>query len=267
MGKNCVVCNRKIGLLEKRYENKYCKECYAIIQEERAEEKRRIEEERKKEEEITKLENLFVKIKTEKEEKEKIDIARDYLLYTNYYWAVIGNISLMPFHYEDIFNKSITNKFEIIKLLLDGIIKELPKAFSFNDIKQITTYRNSSKIIHDVLKNYTNQNIDNLKYCKILVENQQYAPKPNDNILDDIDENSCLLDNTILFYYNDIIQSFIDNKSKTINAFQKNIDFWRNRSNQPNKYDTEDCITNLKELQIEQSFPKFFMNIFKKFDI
>ena len=38
-----------------------------------------------------------------KKQKEKIDIARDYLFYTNYYWNVIENISLIPFHYEDLY--------------------------------------------------------------------------------------------------------------------------------------------------------------------
>jgi len=140
MAKNCVVCSRKIGLFEIMYENKYCKECYEIIQKERAEEKRKIEEERRKEEEKRREEAYLRKLQKEKEEKmrqkEKLDMARDYLLYTNYYWVIIGNISLIPFHYEDIFNKSVTNKFKIIKLLFDEIIKELPKNFSFNKIKR-----------------------------------------------------------------------------------------------------------------------------------
>ena len=252
MSKNCVMCNKKIGLFEKMYEDKYCKECYEIMQNEK-------EKERKKEEERKRKENLLKKLKEQEEEKrkqkEKIDTARDYLLYTNYYWVVIGNISLIPFHYEDIFNNSVTNKFEIIQLLLNEIIKELPKDFSFNDIKQITTYRKSSKIIHDVLKNYTNANLDYLKYCQILVEDQQYAPNPNYNILDDIDENSYLLDNeTVLLNFNNIIQSFIDEREKTINYLQKIINESIDDSKRPNKYDTDKCIKFYKEEELKQTF-------------
>ena len=32
MAKNCSMCNKKIGIFEKMYEDKYCKECYEIIQ-------------------------------------------------------------------------------------------------------------------------------------------------------------------------------------------------------------------------------------------
>lgn len=109
MSKNCVMCNKKIGLFEKMYEDKYCKECYEIIQNKNAEAKRKLEEERIKEE--------------KRIEKEKLDMARNNLLYTNYYWVVIENISLIPFHYEDIFNNSITNKFEIIELLLKNCLE------------------------------------------------------------------------------------------------------------------------------------------------
>ena len=35
MSKNCVMCNKKIGLFEKMYEDKYCKECYEIMQNEK----------------------------------------------------------------------------------------------------------------------------------------------------------------------------------------------------------------------------------------
>lgn len=106
MAKNCVICNKKIGLFEKMYEDKYCKECYEIMQNEKEKEKMKKKEK----------ENLLKKLKEQEEkrnQKEKIDTARDYLLYTNYYWVVIGNISLIPFHYEDIFNNSVTNKFEL----------------------------------------------------------------------------------------------------------------------------------------------------------
>ena len=258
MAKNCVMCNKKIGLFEKMYEDKYCKECYEIIQIEDTKEKKKLDEEMKKEEERKIKERLLRELKEQEEEKkkqkEKIDIARDYLFYTNYYWNVIENISLIPFHYEDIFNKSITNKFEIIQLLLNEIIKELPKKFSFNDIKQITTYRKSSQIIHDVLKNYTNQNLDNFKYCTNLMEGEQYVSKPNFNILDDIDYNSYLLDNTLLLDFNSIMQIFIDGKEKIINDLQKIINDFIDKSRKPNKYDTDKCIKFCKEEELNQTF-------------
>ena len=56
MSKNCVMCNKKIGLFEKMYEDKYCKECYEIMQNEK-------EKERKKEEERKRKENLLKKLK------------------------------------------------------------------------------------------------------------------------------------------------------------------------------------------------------------
>ena len=64
MSKNCVMCNKKIGLFEKMYEDKYCKECYEIMQNEK-------EKERKKEEERKRKENLLKKLKEQEEEKMK----------------------------------------------------------------------------------------------------------------------------------------------------------------------------------------------------
>ena len=90
---NISINGKIITVLEKMYEDKYCKECYEIIQNKNAEAKRKLEEERIKEE--------------KRIEKEKLDMARNNLLYTNYYWVVIGNISLIPFHYEDIFNRGL----------------------------------------------------------------------------------------------------------------------------------------------------------------
>lgn len=40
MSKNCVMCNKKIGLFEKMYEDKYCKECYEIMQNEKEKERK-----------------------------------------------------------------------------------------------------------------------------------------------------------------------------------------------------------------------------------
>ena len=140
MEKICSRCNRKLGFFEKMYEDNLCKECYKIIEKEKAEElERKKEEEQRKKIATILLEQQKEEERKKKEElkqKEKLDAAKNFLLYTNYYWVVIANISLIPFHYEDIFNKSITNKLEIIKLLFDEIIKELPKDYSFNDIKR-----------------------------------------------------------------------------------------------------------------------------------
>ena len=146
MEKICSRCNRKLGFFEKMYEDNLCKECYKIIERKKEEEQRKKEEEQRKKEEEQRKKIATILLEQQKEEerkkkeelkqKEKLDAAKNFLLYTNYYWVVIGNISLIPFHYEDIFNKSITNKFEIIKLLFDEIIKELPKDYSFNDIKR-----------------------------------------------------------------------------------------------------------------------------------
>ena len=240
MSRECIKCNKKIKIFEKIYENKYCKECYEKIQSDKLKEKEELEEKIKKEE--------------EKKQKEKINFARDYLFYTNYYWVVIENIATIPFHYRDIFNNSIKNKFEIIELLLDEIIKELPKDFSFNDIKQITTYRKSSKIIHDALKNFTHQNLDYLHYYDILIEGQQYAPSPNYNILDDIDENTFLLDNNIILNFESIMQVFLESRQKVINNLDQLINECIEKSKNPNKYNSDNCIAIAKEEQLEQTF-------------
>ena len=48
MSKNCVMCNKKIGLFEKMYEDKYCKECYEIMQNEKEKERKKEEERKRK---------------------------------------------------------------------------------------------------------------------------------------------------------------------------------------------------------------------------
>ena len=247
MSKNCVMCNKKIGLFEKMYEDKYCKECYEIIQNKNAEAKRKLEEERIKEE--------------KRIEKEKLDMARNNLLYTNYYWVVIGNISLIPFHYEDIFNNSITNKFEIIELLLNEIIKELPRDFSFYDIKQITTYKNSSKIIEKALKLYVKGNLDSEKYCLQKVESQRYSPSPNPIILDDIEENSYFLCNSYIINFDILVNNFIENQSKLINAIQKNIDDMKKCKQNP-KYDYYTCSNIIEEYELDQIYEILYIYYF-----
>ena len=52
---NCVMCNKKIGLFEKMYEDKYCKECYEIMQNEKEKEKKRKKEKKKKKEKEKKI--------------------------------------------------------------------------------------------------------------------------------------------------------------------------------------------------------------------
>lgn len=247
MSKNCVMCNKKIGLFEKMYEDKYCKECYEIIQNKNAEAKRKLEEERIKEE--------------KRIEKEKLDMARNNLLYTNYYWVVIGNISLIPFHYEDIFNNSITNKFEIIELLLNEIIKELPRDFSFYDIKQITTYKNSSKIIEKALKLYVKGNLDSEKYCLQKVESQRYSPSPNPIILDDIEENSYFLCNSYIINFDILVNNFIENQSKLVNAIQKNIDDMKKCKQNP-KYDYYTCSNIIEEYELDQIYEILYIYYF-----
>lgn len=247
MSKNCVMCNKKIGLFEKMYEDKYCKECYEIIQNKNAEVKRKLEEERIKEE--------------KRIEKEKLDMARNNLLYTNYYWVVIENISLIPFHYEDIFNNSITNKFEIIELLLNEIIKELPRDFSFYDIKQITTYKNSSKIIEKALKLYVKGNLDSEKYCLQKVESQRYSPSPNPIILDDIEENSYFLCNSYIINFDILVNNFIENQSKLVNAIQKNIDDMKKCKQNP-KYDYYTCSNIIEEYELDQIYEILYIYYF-----
>lgn len=247
MSKNCVMCNKKIGLFEKMYEDKYCKECYEIIQNKNAEAKRKLEEERIKEE--------------KRIEKEKLDMARNNLLYTNYYWVVIENISLIPFHYEDIFNNSITNKFEIIELLLNEIIKELPRDFSFYDIKQITTYKNSSKIIEKALKLYVKGNLDSEKYCLQKVESQRYSPSLNPIILDDIEENSYFLCNSYIINFDILVNNFIENQSKLVNAIQKNIDDMKKCKQNP-KYDYYTCSNIIEEYELDQIYEILYIYYF-----
>lgn len=258
MAKYCSKCNKKLGLFERLNEGGICDECYEInIQEQKELEEKKIQEQR----ELEEKRKYELKIKEEKLYKEKMDIVRDYLLYTNHYWVVIGNISLIPFHYDDIFNKSITNKFEIIKLLLDEIIKELPKDFSFNDIKKITTYRKSSIIIEKALKPYVRINLNSEKYCLQQVELQKYSNNPNPRILDDVEENSYFLCNSYIINFDILANKFIENQIELINAIQKNINDMKKCRENP-KYDYAMCMADIEEYELDQVYAILYIYYF-----
>lgn len=128
MSKKCVICNKKLGLFEKLYEDKYCKECYEKQEEQK---RKRI-----------KLEKLLKAEQENKIKMEKINKFKDYFLFTNYYWVVLKGIDLMPFHYQDIFTNEIKNKFDVIKILLDEIIMQLPKDYNLTNIKETLMVKN-----------------------------------------------------------------------------------------------------------------------------
>ena len=85
MSKNCVMCNKKIGLFEKMYEDKYCKECYEIIQNKNAEAKRKLEEERIKEEKrIEKALSELTKIQKDSSDKQVVSVLESIKKELNY---------------------------------------------------------------------------------------------------------------------------------------------------------------------------------------
>lgn len=240
MAKYCSKCNTKIGFFDKLYEDKFCKECYEKIKFEESEIKRKAK--------------LAQMLKEKEERKEKLNSARDYLLYTNYYLVIIKNIDLIPFHYRDIFTSSVKDKFDIIKILLDEIIWQLPKEFNLDDIKKITTYRKSAKIIDSVLKPYVKINLNYEKYYKILLGNQQYSSKPNYYILDDKEENSLWLFNSWIIDFDSTIPTMLESKTKTVDNLTKLIDDCIEKSKKPNKYDYDSCINLANEERLEQTY-------------
>ena len=175
MSKNCIMCNKKIGFFEKLYEDKYCKECY--------------------DKQVAKMQEMI------KIENEKILISeKNYFLYTKYFWSILSNINNLPFHYQDIFKDTVkSDKFKVIELLLEEILIQLPKDYNLTDIKKITTYGRSSQIIDKVLKPYIDRELNYEKYCLITVDRQKYYPPPNNNILNDIEENSIFIDISLIF--------------------------------------------------------------------
>lgn len=233
MAKICEKCGRKVGIFDVLYKNKYCEKCYKEVKIE--------EERRKKEEEI-------------EEAEEKINSAKYYFLYTNYYYTILDKINSIPFHYDDIFNYDIKNKFDIIKRLLNRIILELPKDFNLRDLKKITTYRKSSKIMHSALWNCVKRPLDYQKYCDILVyDEQHYSRKPNNNILDDEEINSYKLflgtSADMETFFNAVVNACIEK----ITILQEYIDDIIGKASKP-KYDYRGLMTLKKERELEQTF-------------
>ena len=136
MARYCDSCNKKVGFFQKVYEEKYCQECF---------EKIKLEE----------LENKKIE-----EQKEKMNLARDYLLYTKQYAQLFLNIEQIPFHYSNIFYSNVDEKFKIIKPLIDEMIIQLPKEYNLEDIKKLTTYRKFSSIIDKTLKQYIRKELN-----------------------------------------------------------------------------------------------------------
>ncbi|MBR3697381.1 MAG: restriction endonuclease [Clostridia bacterium] len=262
MAKNCVMCNKKLGLFEKIYQDKYCKECYdkqvAKMQEMIKIENERVrakqEEERKKQEE----EQLARKLNEEKLLKEKKDSFRDYFLYTDFFYVIIKIIDNVPFHYNDIFSDSIKNKFDIIMPLLNEMIKSLPQNYTLKDIKELTTYRNESKIISKVLKfnNYVKRDLNSEKYCLIKMETERCSKTPNNNVLDDIDVNilNSLLTSNCFVDFESTINYALNNSFALINNYQKYVEDYMSKANNDRKYDTSKCIAFAKESEMEQTY-------------
>ena len=260
MAKNCVMCNKKLGLFEKLYEDKYCKECYdkqvakmqemKRIENERARVKQ--EEERKRQE----AEQLERRLNEEKLLKEKNDSLRDYFLYTDFFYVVIKIIDNAPFHYNDIFRESIKNKFDIIIPLLNELVIRLPKDYTLNNIKELTTYRNESEIIDKILKNYVKRDLNSQKYCLIKVDTERYSQTPNSNILDDVDVNilNALLASNCFVDFEATINYALNYSIDLINDYNKHIEDYMSKANNDRKYDTSKCIAFAKEVEMEQTY-------------
>ena len=193
------------------------------------------------------------KEKTESE-KAKEEKFKNYLLYTDYFYMLINTINNIPFHYQDIFKESIKDKFDIIKKLLNEIIIQLPENYDLRDLKEITTYRYSSKIMEKVLKKYLKRNFNSEKYCIIQIENQRYAKNSNSSILDDLEENSIYLHVRTFVQFEDIVKNTISNKIELIQNLGKHINDFLDKADNPNKYDSSKCIAFSRESELEQTY-------------
>lgn len=256
----CSACNRKLRFFETLYENKYCKECYnkQLQETQKAKELQKKEEEKKKELQRQEEQKRLREQKANEEniKLEKLTSARDYLLYTNYYWVLIKSIDAIPFHYDDIFNNSVKNKFDIIKLLLDEIIIQLPKEFNLNDIKEMNTYRKSAKIIDTVLKTYVKNYLNCEKYYKLLLNLEQYSKEPNNNILDDREygNGNYPLFISLFVDFENNVSKILDNKHNFIKQLEKCKEEVLEKSKNPNKYDYNKCFVLANEYELQQTY-------------
>lgn len=198
-------------------------------------------------------------IKKTELDKEKEDSFKNYFLYTDFFSILINAIDNIPFHYQDIFKDSIKDKFDIIKKLLDEIIMQLPKDYSLENIKELTTYRNSSKIMEKTLKKYLKRNFNSEEYCIELKDSQKYAPNPNGNVLDDLEENGIYFYVRVFAQCNDLIKLTISNKIEIIQNLQKHINDFINKSNNPNKYNSSECIAISRGYELEQTYEILFI--------
>lgn len=250
MAKICIKCNKKLGFFESIYEGKYCKVCYEEKQKQEREEKKKKEaeiEKKKREEEQAR------KLLIEKKKKEKINNAKRYLLYTNYYWVILNSIDMMPFHYEDMFYAPIKNKFDIIYKLLIEIINEMPNDFNLDNIKTMTSYRKSAKIIDLALGKHIKRHLDYQKYYNILIQYEKYIQKPNLNILDDKEINSYLLNIEGFKTVENILNTHTNDQIEKISNTQRIIEEFLENSKSP-KYDYKKCMEFIEEYKLEQAY-------------
>lgn len=263
MNKYCDVCGRKIGFFEKSYENHYCKECYHMQLEKRQNYIMQMSKDKNvytisKPAEITEREinENIIKLKKEKQEKEeRLITEKNYFLYTKYFLNILSKINDLPFHYQNIFKYTVkSDKFKVIELLLKEILNQLPNDYNLTDIKKITTYGRSSQIIDKVLKPYIDRELNYEKYCLITVDRQKYYPQPNNNILNDIEENSIFIDNGFLLNFELLIGNFLGNKIKNIEADEHAMEKHLENSHNPNKYDYSACISFAKENELDATY-------------
>ena len=214
-----------------------------------------LEKEGNKESEKTELENKTIenKLKRLKEKKEKLDYWKNYFLYDKYFYIILINISKLPFHYSSSFESSVSNKFEIVQLLLKSMAEKLPKEYNLNDIKELTTYRKSAHIISEALQPHFKEKLFLERFYETLVELENYSSKPNNNILDDVEHDTALLNITTFCNFQIAINARINGYIDLIQNLEKTkIDF-QNKANLP-KYDFEKCTKSAEEFDNEINF-------------
>lgn len=257
MAKNCIMCNKKIGLFEKLYEDKYCKECYnkqvAKMQEMIKMESERVQAKQEEERIRKEKEAMENELRRIKERHEKLNYWKNYLLYDKYFYIILVGISTLPFHYSTTFNSKISNKFDIVRLLLKSMFERLPKEYNLKDIKKLLTYRKSALIISETLQPYINEKLLLQKFYYSQIETEKYSNNPNNNILDETEYNTFLLSISTCYNFQNIINVRINNCIELIKKFEDNKSDLQKKANQP-KYDYDKCMNFIEEYDNEENF-------------
>lgn len=215
MGKYCNKCGNKIGFLS-FFVDGLCEQCYYEHKQKEQEdiEAKKIEERRKFKE--TKQELLRQKVADNK------TFNKCYLTYSLNNLLVIYQILNLELPYSDIFKLDKKDNLQIISSILGEILSELPKNFNINDLKEVTTYRNSSKILENVSKKICVTRFNSELFLKSQLENYTlYSQPPRPDILDDTEENYMLYTD-IYTDFKEYSNEIIINKSRIAEELGKN---------------------------------------------